>query len=259
MTFAERVVALRDRVNMTQEALADRLGVTRSTVAAWEARADSVPKPDACVKLALLTAPSNPLEAQYFLDLLGISPIELVAAGELLKSSERGEIERVKQVLVPPFTKGRWAGQGGLNPRFIESDLIDNPASVYYVELPASPMGGTARVGIGVAPNDIVVFEIAENYRGEEVVIDRGDWLEIARLARMWHNSEWEIVYLPSDESPANKASHLLHPATGLPLPLMDRPRRTAKLREDELPILGRFIQRSSKGTEQWWKRKAWD
>ena len=51
MTFGERLQALRQRAGMSQDALAERLGVSRQAVSRWE-RDETMPETDKVVALA---------------------------------------------------------------------------------------------------------------------------------------------------------------------------------------------------------------
>ena len=51
MTFGERLQALRQRAGMSQDALAERLGVSRQAVSRWE-RDETMPETDKVIALA---------------------------------------------------------------------------------------------------------------------------------------------------------------------------------------------------------------
>ena len=53
MTFGERLQALRQRAGMSQDALAERLGVSRQAVSRWE-RDETMPETDKVIALAEL-------------------------------------------------------------------------------------------------------------------------------------------------------------------------------------------------------------
>ena len=78
MTFGERLLAYRNAVNLSQEKLADKVGVTRQTVSKWETN-QSVPDFDKILPLC---------------EVLGITTEELIK-GE--KENKNEQLEEIKQ------------------------------------------------------------------------------------------------------------------------------------------------------------------
>lgn len=58
MTFGEKLLALRQRAGMSQDALAERLGVSRQAVSKWE-RDEAVPETDKVIRIAQLFSVST--------------------------------------------------------------------------------------------------------------------------------------------------------------------------------------------------------
>ena len=83
MTFGERLQALRQRAGMSQDALAERLGVSRQAVSRWE-RDETMPETDKVIALA---------------DMFGVTTDYL-----LRPQPESGEAETQK----PPREKTDW-------------------------------------------------------------------------------------------------------------------------------------------------------
>lgn len=77
MTFGERLLAYRNAVNLSQEKLAEKVGVTRQTVSKWETN-QSVPDFDKILPLC---------------EALGITTEELITGEE----EKNVEIEEIKQ------------------------------------------------------------------------------------------------------------------------------------------------------------------
>lgn len=77
LPIAERIKTLRTRSMMTQTDLANKLGVTRSSVNAWE-MGISVPTTDKIVEIALLYGATTDyifgLEERQMVDLSNVSP-----------------------------------------------------------------------------------------------------------------------------------------------------------------------------------------
>ena len=92
MTLAEKLLALRTEKGLSQEDLAERMGVSRQSVSKWETD-QSVPDLDRIIKLA---------------DLFGVTVDELVREGERPQPPEPKVIyvEREKQGLTPVQTLG---------------------------------------------------------------------------------------------------------------------------------------------------------
>ena len=95
MTLAEKILALRTERGMSQDDLAEKLGVSRQSVSKWET-AQSTPDLDKIIKLA---------------DLFGVSVDQLVRDGERPRPPEPPEakviyVEREKQGLTPIQTLG---------------------------------------------------------------------------------------------------------------------------------------------------------
>ena len=78
MTFGERLLAYRNAVNLSQEKLAEKVGVTRQTVSKWETN-QSVPDFDKILPLC---------------EVLGITTEELIK-GE--KENKNEQLEEIKQ------------------------------------------------------------------------------------------------------------------------------------------------------------------
>lgn len=78
MTLGERLLAYRNRVGLSQEKLAEKIGVTRQTVSKWETN-QSTPDFDKIVPLC---------------EILGITTEELIKGEKELKNSELEEIKQ---------------------------------------------------------------------------------------------------------------------------------------------------------------------
>ena len=78
MTLGERLLAYRNRVGLSQEKLAEKIGVTRQTVSKWETN-QSTPDFDKIIPLC---------------EILGITTEELIK-GE--KEPKNSELEEIKQ------------------------------------------------------------------------------------------------------------------------------------------------------------------
>ena len=70
--IANRLVNLRKSNNLSQEALAEKLGISRQAVSKWE-RAEASPDTDNLILLAYTSASLNFIDTQTFLHLLFIS------------------------------------------------------------------------------------------------------------------------------------------------------------------------------------------
>ena len=95
MTLAEKLLSLRVEKGLSQEDLAEQMGVSRQSVSKWET-GQSVPDLDKIIKLA---------------DLFGVSVDELVREGERPQPPEQPEpkviyVEREKRGLTPVQTLG---------------------------------------------------------------------------------------------------------------------------------------------------------
>ena len=81
MTFGERLLAYRNAVNLSQEKLAERVGVTRQTVSKWETN-QSVPDFDKILPLC---------------EALGLTTEELITGEKEEKNAEIEEIKKEKE------------------------------------------------------------------------------------------------------------------------------------------------------------------
>jgi transcriptional regulator with XRE-family HTH domain len=282
---SKKIHKLRTSQDLSQIQFAEALGTSQSRVSEWELGA-TAPSAEGFVKLAAQAAKSDADEALFFwqqagLDVDAVRRIDamllekregdtsliLPIAEELLRA-KLGALTDLRDketfVLVPPFTEGRWAGQGGLAHIPIRADFLESASSACYVELPSPSFG--RRAGVGVSPGDFIIFErsapdqTVEDFLGEEVVNDYGDFIEIGRVVRVWHGGEWHTALLPSDEPPMNKSDLTLHDETRRPLPRINehgRLRPAASPKHAGERVLGRFVGRISNGTDDAWRRAS--
>ena len=95
MTFGERLQALRQRAGMSQDALAERLGVSRQAVSRWE-RDETMPETDKVIALA---------------DLFGVTTDYLLRprpeeTEQKAQTPPRGQKDRVERFLA--FVRRKW-------------------------------------------------------------------------------------------------------------------------------------------------------
>jgi transcriptional regulator with XRE-family HTH domain len=264
-TAGERIQAIRNE--MSQAEFGKLLEASQGAVSAWE-RDDKDRSPSAAIYFRLASLAQNSEDSVFFLEQAGLDKDAVISVADVLlktggvkmdailataekKLNERmGDGKQIEEkgkvVLVPPFTRGRWAAQKSSPLEAIEAWRVSNKASTFYI-IATAPTVYSA-IGTGVAPGDTIVFDASEiNFDpliGHEVLTESGDTLSIGRLVYTQERPPSRLALVPPSDPPDKWHTALLESVH-------------APMQEFAGKILGRVVARYPASANDFWKAQA--